>query len=591
MRNAIKKTIAKELWAALMIAVFLILMIAPRAHAATVTSIASGNWNAGATWDTGVPPVDGDDVIIANTHTVTLVAATSISSGSVTVNAGGTLALAGNNFTTTGGTFTNAGAVTSTGGKLIAGGGAWNFQGTNTANVESTALTTITDSVDTIVNFTNVTTTILSGGNLRIATSNIWTLAGSLTVNSGGTVSEAGAATLNLNYVGTVTNNGTITVDTVNFQQNITLDGVGVITATTVVPDLVIATTVAPTSLGSNSATLQGTIVSGPATSRGFQYGLTTAYGSVATEAGNFVAGNFSQVVTGLQCETTYHVRAVVVNPPLTVTAADRTFLTIPCSASVARFLDTTTPIVNVFSINNESTETISLDVMLAFDVTDTSSILRALFSNDADFSGAEWVGIAQGKQERAWRLALGEGEKTVYARFQDGGGNTTNVVTAKIIVKAPKVVCASEDQKKFEIAKVDLRTKNQDILDRLLPDAVRMVQEISDERTTLVSQQQLFSRFEDRLARAQLRDERREQLQTRIATALENLRIALDANQAEAARAVAYQRALERYSTIYVPERATVLAKKREACDGRTPSAPALFQHEPVPMLVSRQG
>ncbi len=39
----------------------------------TVTSIASGNWNTGSTWDSGARPGSSDDVIIANGHNVTLV--------------------------------------------------------------------------------------------------------------------------------------------------------------------------------------------------------------------------------------------------------------------------------------------------------------------------------------------------------------------------------------------------------------------------------------------------------------------------------------------------------------------------------------
>ena len=38
---------------------------------ATRTSIATGNWSVGGTWDTGVPG-DGDHAVIANGHTVSI---------------------------------------------------------------------------------------------------------------------------------------------------------------------------------------------------------------------------------------------------------------------------------------------------------------------------------------------------------------------------------------------------------------------------------------------------------------------------------------------------------------------------------------
>ena len=81
------------------------------------TSIASGDWNTGAAtvWDTGVRPVAGETVTIANTHTVSLTGAEACAI--LTVNAGGTLALGGQTLTTTGAV---GGAGTVTGG---AGGG------------------------------------------------------------------------------------------------------------------------------------------------------------------------------------------------------------------------------------------------------------------------------------------------------------------------------------------------------------------------------------------------------------------------------------------------------------------------------------
>ena len=66
---------------------------------ATVTSTTSGNWASGGTWVGGVAPVDGDRVVIANTHVVTVAANTAIgdepasNTAVITCNGNGSLTL------------------------------------------------------------------------------------------------------------------------------------------------------------------------------------------------------------------------------------------------------------------------------------------------------------------------------------------------------------------------------------------------------------------------------------------------------------------------------------------------------------------
>jgi hypothetical protein len=79
-------------------------------------------------------------------------------------------------------------------------------------------------------------------------------------------------------------------------------------------------------------ATLNGNITvadsGGNATVRGFNYGLTTGYGSVASESGSFGVGAFSQLLSGLGLSTTYHYQAFAVGPTGTAVSADATFTT-----------------------------------------------------------------------------------------------------------------------------------------------------------------------------------------------------------------------------------------------------------------------
>ncbi|MCK7489180.1 MAG: hypothetical protein MZU79_02240 [Anaerotruncus sp.] len=67
-------------------------------YSATITTSGSGNWSSttpDAPWPSGTVPSATDDVIIDNTHNVSVDVATSINS--VTINSGGTLTIITNN--------------------------------------------------------------------------------------------------------------------------------------------------------------------------------------------------------------------------------------------------------------------------------------------------------------------------------------------------------------------------------------------------------------------------------------------------------------------------------------------------------------
>jgi len=77
----------------LYLVLFSLLGIGSNAYAGTVTAIATGNWSATGTWDTGVVPTSSDDVVIPNTFTVTIDAVAAAACSTLTVQNGGIVSL------------------------------------------------------------------------------------------------------------------------------------------------------------------------------------------------------------------------------------------------------------------------------------------------------------------------------------------------------------------------------------------------------------------------------------------------------------------------------------------------------------------
>ncbi len=93
--------------------------------------------------------------------------------------------------------------------------------------------------------------------------------------------------------------------------------------------------TSAATAIDKTTATLNGAISSegdDTPTARGFQYGLTTSYGTTVSESGSFSVGAFSSALTTLTCNTTYHFRSYATNTVTTSYGTDQSFTTSACS-------------------------------------------------------------------------------------------------------------------------------------------------------------------------------------------------------------------------------------------------------------------
>lgn len=211
--------------------------------AATCTSKASGSWAAASTWTcVGTPvvtiPTATDAAVISSGNTVTLVGSVPVTN--LTVNSGGTLADGGRTLTITGnlansgtisgggimdvtgaasvisgsGTFASTNLYTSGSGPSVAAGSALSFTGTSQIRTGRNANgTTVSSSVLTI----NGT---LNGSGQTGGTGTPWfrMYASSTVVSSTGVINggATGTATMQYRATGTLTNNGSVTIGTVN---------------------------------------------------------------------------------------------------------------------------------------------------------------------------------------------------------------------------------------------------------------------------------------------------------------------------------------------------------------------------------------
>jgi MSHA biogenesis protein MshQ len=103
-------------------------------------------------------------------------------------------------------------------------------------------------------------------------------------------------------------------------------------------------TTVAASSITANGVTLNGTVSSnGASTTVTFDRGTTTAYGTSSTASQSPLSSSasgssVSAVITGLNCNTTYHFRAKGVNSAGTTNGSDLSFTTSACANSYSAY-------------------------------------------------------------------------------------------------------------------------------------------------------------------------------------------------------------------------------------------------------------
>jgi hypothetical protein len=87
-------------------------------------------------------------------------------------------------------------------------------------------------------------------------------------------------------------------------------------------------------------------------TSRGFNYGLTNAYGTTSSTAGDYGISSFSALLTGLAPSTTYHYRAFATATSVTGVGLDATFTTSGAVTCHTVFETAATGSTNVYGVN-----------------------------------------------------------------------------------------------------------------------------------------------------------------------------------------------------------------------------------------------
>jgi hypothetical protein len=146
-------------------------------------------------------------------------------------------------------------------------------------------------------------------------------------------------------------------------------------------------TTSAASSVSETTTTFNGNVTSTgglSVTERGFQYGLTTSYGTSSSDTGTFGTGTFNKAITGLTCNTIYHFRAFAINSQGTSYGSDLTFATSACPV----FAPTVT--------TDAATNIVENSVTIAGNVTDTggSDILDRGFDYGLTTTYTDVVGI-----------------------------------------------------------------------------------------------------------------------------------------------------------------------------------------------------
>ena len=183
-----------------------------------------------------------------------------------------------------------------------------------------------------------------------------FTQVATLTLAVGENICEALAVDSGYLYAGTLGVGVLSKIDLATFTEVDTLpfpDGIAVGSILAEVLALPTVSTDPATSIGANSSTPNGTLDDdgGEACDCGFEWGETIAYGNTTPTQSKTTGQTFSQVISGLTPNTTYHFRAFATNSVGTRYGADRSFTTLVAIPTVST--DAATSVLQQFATPN----------------------------------------------------------------------------------------------------------------------------------------------------------------------------------------------------------------------------------------------
>ncbi|MFA5791914.1 MAG: peptidoglycan-binding domain-containing protein [Candidatus Paceibacterota bacterium] len=125
----------------------------------------------------------------------------------------------------------------------------------------------------------------------------------------------------------------------------------------------------------------------------------------------------------------------------VTITPDTATTCTVAGGGGGGAPADTTPPTGTSVSINAGAVTASSVSATLTLAATDATQML---ISNDAGFAGAVWESYAVSK---AWTLVLGDGVKTVYAKFRDAALNMSVATSDTITVSGTGTIAVVSNE------------------------------------------------------------------------------------------------------------------------------------------------